>query len=465
MITTVRRRLLNSQFFILHLFLVACSPSPAPTLTPALPPPPPEVSTIVVPVSSSLKPLLPQLEANIPKSMSKIDAYELDPQKRFGLKYQVVRDPITLMMVGSGLHATTTVHYALEGCARAGTKMWPCISCGFGEPMRDAIIALHSHFDWDQNWRLRSKTTAQPVEFPNKCGVTILSINISDWKLGPMVNGQLRELVKTIDGNTPKLSNIRPMAQQMWTTLQTPVELGPRTWLVLEPVDVALGPIHGSGLDVESTFVMRTRTRVIIGEKPVIAAKPLPPLRTADENSASGIRVPFDLELSYAEASRLLSEQFAGKKFGDLTIESLKLSPSKKEGRISIEAMVAMKHYHGPVTLDGIARFEPSSTSLAITDVDYTLSPKHKSPFLRLADRVSHDALRARLRDNARWTVTKELGGIRGEIDRGMTRQLAPGATMRGHITSIEPVSVIAGPEGIGIRVIAVGDATVTLTP
>jgi hypothetical protein len=448
------------------LFIASCSAAPPPAiLTPAPTPPPPEVSTIVVPITSSLKPLLPQLEANIPKTVARLDAYELDPQQRFGMKYRVVREPITLNMVGAGLHATTTVHYALEGCARAGSKMWPCISCGFGEPMRDANIALHSHFDWDQNWRLRSKTTAQPVDFPNKCGVTILNINISDWKLAPIVNGQLRELVKTIDGNTPKLSNIRPLAQQMWTTLQSPVELAPRTWLVLEPLDVALGPIRGSGLDVTSTFAMRTRTRVVIGDKPVIAAKPLPALRTIPENAASGMRVPFDLELSYAEASRLMNEQFAGKRFADLTIESLKLMPSKQEGRIAIEATIAMKRYHGPVILEGIPQFDNATTSLIINDLDYELHPKHKSPFLRIADRVSHDTLRARLRENARWNVTKEVSGIRAEIDRGMTRQLAPGATMRGHITSIEPVSVIATSSGITMRVIAVGDATVALTP
>src|SRR3954454_14163720 len=100
------------------LVLLACSPPPSAVLTPSQPPPPPEISTIVIPITSSLKPLLPQLEANIPKSMQKLEAYEMDPQNRFGLKYKVTREPVTLNMVGSGLHATTTVHYALEGCAR-----------------------------------------------------------------------------------------------------------------------------------------------------------------------------------------------------------------------------------------------------------------------------------------------------------------------------------------------------------
>src|SRR6185369_15251241 len=174
------------------------------------------------------------------------------------------------------------------------------------------------------------------------------------------------------------------------------------------------------GLDVTSTFAMRTRTRVVIGDKPVIAAKPLPPLRTIAENAASGMRVPFDLELSYDEASRLMNEQFAGKRFADFTIESLKLMPSKQEGRIAIETTIAMKRYHGPVILEGIPQFDNATSSLTINDLDYELHPKHKSPFLRIADRVSHDTLRARLRENARWSVANEVNGIRAEIDRGM---------------------------------------------
>ena len=85
---------------------------------PTAPPPPAELSTIVIPIRTSLAPLLPQLEAQVPKSLEKLDAYELDPQKQFGMKYRVVRDPIALNVIGSGIHAMTTVHYSLEGCRR-----------------------------------------------------------------------------------------------------------------------------------------------------------------------------------------------------------------------------------------------------------------------------------------------------------------------------------------------------------
>src|SRR5213592_1513424 len=137
-----------------------------------------DLSTIVVPIHASLAPLLPALESQVPKTQMKLDGYEMDPQQRFGMKYRVQRDKIALNMAGTGLHATTTIRYAMEGCRRTvkpivGTvTMWPCVSCGFGEPMREAFIAIDSQLSWDATWRLQSRTKARPAEFPNGCRVT-----------------------------------------------------------------------------------------------------------------------------------------------------------------------------------------------------------------------------------------------------------------------------------------------------
>src|ERR1041385_6725874 len=77
-----------------------------------------ELSTIVVPIHASLAPLVPALESQVPKVQAKLDAYEMDPRNEFGMKCRVERGAIALQMIGTGLHATTTVHYALEGCRR-----------------------------------------------------------------------------------------------------------------------------------------------------------------------------------------------------------------------------------------------------------------------------------------------------------------------------------------------------------
>jgi hypothetical protein len=447
----------------------------AATLPPA-PPPPAELSTIVIPIRTSLAPLLPQLEAQVPKSIEKLDAYELDPQKQFGMKYRVVRDPIALNVIGSGIHAMTTVHYSLEGCRRTQKPfgqeivMWPCISCGFGEPMRDAWISLSSHLDWDANWRLRSTTRAQPVDFSSKrCQVTFANIDITDWRIAPIVNDQLRQAVKTIDANTPKLTNIRPIAEQVWSSLQAPVLIAPRTWLVMDPADVALGPITGSGLSLTSVLTLRARTRVVVGERPPVTPRPLPALRVAQEGNG-GIRVPFDVEVPYEEATRLMMENFANRTYEGVAVRSIRLGASPAaNGRVSIEIDVNyhasfLKHYSGLVFLEATPVFDPATRTLTLTNLEYSLDPHRRNPFLRIADRVAHDQLRATLANAAHWSVAPQIDALRDEIARAVTRPLASGVVMRGRVEAIEPGAVVLDPKGIVLHVLATGSAEVEIS-
>jgi len=432
-----------------------------------------ELSTIIVPIRASLAPLLPVLEAQVPKKQAKLDAYELDPQKKFGMKYRVERDPIALNMIGTGLHATTTVHYAMEGCRRTVKPfinqevMWPCVSCGFGEPMRDAYIAIDSTLSWDANWRLQSRTRARPAEFPNGCRVTFAAVNIADWKIAPLVNQQLQQLTKTIDANTPRLTDVRPRAAQVWSSLQAPQEIAPRTWLVMEPAEVAMAPLTGSGLNISSAVILRARTRVVVGDRPIVAAKPLPPLRTMQSTAAGGMRVPFGVELPYAEASRLLTASYGRRKYQDITVDAIRLAPGTN-GKLAVEVDVdyrasVLRKYRGPVLLEGTPVFDPATRTIALKDLDYALDPKRRSLFLRMADHFAHDNLRARLAEGARWSVAPQIAAIRGEIAKAIVRPLAPGVFLRGRVDDVTPVAIGLHPEGIAIDVVATGSAEVEL--
>ncbi len=380
-------------------------------------------------------------------------------------------------MAGTGLHATVTVRYQLEGCRRtskafsAETTMWPCVSCGFGEPMREAFIAIDSHLEWDASWRLRSKTTARPVEFPNRCTVTFANIDISDWKLGPLVNEQLHELTKTIDANTPKVTNLKPNADQIWTALQTPLEVAPKTWLVLEPVDLAVAPLTGSGLRVQSVLTLHARTRLVVGDKPAIPPARLPPLRVEPPNGG-GMRVPFAIELPYAEATRILTEQFGAKKYkvagAELSLENVTLSPAP-DGRLLITAAIdfhggRLKKYHGLVYLEGTPQFDAATKKMTLANVDYAIDPKRHNPFVRTADRLAHDSVRKAIADSASWSIAGELERIRGEIDKAITRPLARNIALRGKVDSIEPQDILLGSDRIVIRALATGSAEVEAT-
>jgi hypothetical protein len=420
-----------------------------------------EPSTIVVPIRASLAPLVPEIEARVPKTFA-----DTARERGIDVRYEVARAPIRLQMIGGGLHASTTMKYALEACR----GRFPCISCGFGEARRVADIKLHSKLEWDPAWRIRSTTRPLPVHYAKPCEVTWLGIDITRRFVAPVVEDQLRETARIIDRNTPAHTNIRAQAEQIWTALQTPVELAPRTWLVLEPNDLALTPISGSGSMVTSTLLLRAQTRVIVGEKPVLTRRPLPALKTGAAQTGL-VRVPFDLELPYAEASRLATRDFAGKTYKvngkSLSVESIRLAPAAN-GHVLIEAMIdyrggALRNYRGLVYLEGTPRFDPATKSIIVPDLEFSLDPKRRGFFRRIVERAAHDSIRQRLRESARFDLAPRLAELRAEVTRALTRQLAKGVNLRGTADAIEPAAVTPLPNVISLHVIATGRAEVSL--
>ena len=422
----------------------------------------PETSTITIPIRTDLGPIGAEIEKRVDSTFS-----GKTTERGIDVRYDVARDPIRLRMIGAGLHSSTSIKYAMEACR----GRFPCVSCGFGEPRRIADITLHTALSWDPAWRLRSATRLLPVSYAKPCEVTWLGIDITRRFVAPVVEEQLGMAARIIDRNVPAMTNIRPQAEQIWTALQTPYELAPRTWLVLEPTDVALSPITGANTTVTTTLALRALTRVVVGEKPAATRKPLPALKSGAAGAPPSVRVPFDLELPYDEASALATRDYAGRTYRvngkPLTLQSIRISPAPNN-RILVEAMIdyrggVLRNYKGVVFLEGTPRFDAATQAVVVPDLDYSLDPKRRGFFARIVERAAHDSIRARLRDSARFLLAPRVAEVRAELTRALNRPLAPGVHLRGRADAIEPQSVTPRADLIAVRVVARGVAEITI--
>jgi len=425
--------------------------------------PPPETSTITVPIRTDLAPISAEIEKRVESTFS-----GKTRERGIDIRYDVGRDPIRLRMIGAGLHSSTTVKYAMEACR----GRFPCISCGFGESRRLADVTLHTALTWDAAWRLRSATKLLPVSYAKPCEVTWLDIDITKRFVAPVVEKQLGEAARIIDRNVPALTNIRPQAEQIWSALQTPYELAPRTWLVLEPTDVSLSPIRGSNTTVTTTLALRALTRVVVGEKPPAAQKPLPALKSAPAGGPAFMRIPFDLELPWEEASRLATRDYAGRTYRvdgkTLHLETIRVAPAAN-GKLLVEARIdyrggRLRSYRGLIFLEGTPKFDAATQTVVVPDLEYSLDPKRRGLFARIAERAAHDSIRSRLRDSARFALGPKVAEVRSELTRALNRPLGRGALLRGRADAIEPQSVTPRAEGIAVRVFATGVAEIVIT-
>ena len=423
---------------------------------------PPETSTLTVPIRTDLRPIASEIEKRVDATFS-----GKTKERGIDIRYDVGRDPIRLRMIGAGLHSFTTIKYAMEACR----GRFPCISCGFGESRRIADVTLHSAFTWDPAWRLRSTTRLLPVTYAKPCEVTWLGIDITKRFVAPVVEDQLGQAAKIIDRNVPALSSIRPQAEQIWTALQTPYELAPRTWLVMEPADVALSPITGKDSIVTTTLSLRAVTRVVVGEKPATTRKPLPPLKSVPSTGPAYVRVPFDLELPYDEASRLATRDYANRTYKvegrELTLSSIRIAPAPNN-RVLVEAMIdyrggRLRNYKGPIYLEGTPRFDPATQTIVVPDLDYSLDPKRRGLFARILERAAHESIRTRLRESAKFPLATRVAEVRAELTRALTRPLGNGVHLHGRADAIEPQSVTPRADVIAVRVVARGVAEITI--
>jgi hypothetical protein len=428
-------------------------------MTAAPPPPAAPVSVITVPIRASLAPIAAAIEKGIETRFAGKGS-----ERGIDVRYEVARDPLQLKMIGAGLHTSTTVKYAMEACR----GRFPCVSCGFNEARRVADITLQTKLDWDPAWRLRSATRLLPVHYAKPCEVTWLDIDITRRFVAPVVEQQLQQAARIIDEQTPKQTNIRPRAQQIWDSLQQPVELGERTWLVLEPNDLALSPISGSGANITSTLTLHAKTRVVVGEKPADGRKPLPALRVANA-VPDVLRVPVDVEVAYDDLSRIITRNYANKtiQVGDkpLKIESVRFMPGSG-GRVLIEAQIdyrggGLKNYRGKIHLQGTPAFR--TTQIEFPDLDYTLDRRDRGFFAGLLERAAHESIREKIRNAVRFDLRPRLDEARAEITQALNRKLAEGVVMRGRAETIEPQSITAGATAITVRVLATGSAELDL--
>jgi hypothetical protein len=210
----------------------------------------------------------------------------------------------------------------------------------------------------------------------------------------------------------------------------------------------------------------------VFGEKPIVARKPLPPLRSGAAGSQpAGIRVPFDLELPYDDATQFISKEVAGKTFKidgkPLTIDRVRLAPATN-GKVLIEASIdyrggGLRNYNGLIFLEGTPRFDVATSMIVIPDLDYSLVPGRRRFLARIAERAAHESVRNRLRTTARFPLGPRIETMRDEITRALSRQLVPGVALRGRADALQPIAVTPLAHVLLIRMLAVGSAEVKI--
>jgi hypothetical protein len=439
--------------------------APPPRLTadtdtlPSLP-----TSTLDIPLTYDLSPVVRALENAVPKRFGSIEErHSVNGQPRMHVAFEATRDPFQVSLTGQTAHLTAVIHYAGKGWYKAPVVPEVSGSCGIGGERPRLRIEVTSPLAITPDWRLKGKTRIGQIEPASqanrdKCRVTVFNINVTD-RVVDATRGILEGRRSMVDRKIASL-DIRKRFEEWWHLLQRPIPLTDSVWLQINPSAVRMGTTVGVKRTLVTALGFSASPRVVTGSQPPTVETPLPQLYPAAVGD--GLHILLEGVLDYSLASDLLKKQLAGKiiegKGQTLVVKDVRLF-GIGGGKLALEVDFRGT-VSGRIYFIGTPRYNPNTKELFVPDLDYDAGSANL--LVSGFEWLKHDDVRDYFRGHAQWPVGDIVAKGGEQLAKGLNRDLAPGVRLTADVKGVQALSVHAQRSAIRLR--ARADAYARLT-
>ena len=233
------------------------------------------VSFIDIPLRLSLEPLISAADKLLPHQAGNWRSWK--DWHGIPSQYRGWRGPLSITASGNVLLVQAHIRYWIRAQKKLLGVVNATASCGIDEAPRQAVIGMQVLLEWGPDWTLRPRFRLLPTRFLDRCEMTIANIDVTsvvETEFRKQMQDSLRAALKTL---APGLNEIQRQAQQTWSLLQEPVELGQDSWLVLRPASIALSRIAGRGKTLDAQLAVTLQPVLVSGPEPAGEPLPLPP--------------------------------------------------------------------------------------------------------------------------------------------------------------------------------------------
>jgi len=421
---------------------------------------------------------LQALESEVPHTFDTGGQFRMLGVTPVGVRYTVQRAPFRFTADGSRIVAETTLEIAAEACVGTpgglpipllGGVCQPVASCGINEARRRVVIRTETTLGLSPDWHVTSETRPGAVRFLDRCELTAFRVDVSNIA-SQFVTEQVATATRQMDARIASRGDLRPRAEQFWFSLQTAIDLGEGFWLQLAPEAVFAAPFTVSTTRVETRVGIVAHPQVSAGTPRPSVPQPLPPLQPAPTDGSAGdgaFRMSFDAEVDFAEVTRLVASEFQGRTMQlsghDVLVRGVRTRGSGQALLIEMDVTFTDPPFGnttGTVYLAGLPAYDAASGNLVVRELDYTLDTR--STLLRMGEWFLRGSLREDVQRRAVFPMRARIDRLRAQAQAALSRELAPGTSLRGEITGVRPQQAYVTEHGVLLRVDVEGTASVT---
>ncbi|MEM9981300.1 MAG: DUF4403 family protein, partial [Bacteroidota bacterium] len=307
-------------------------------------------------------------------------------------------------------------------------KIWTNLKAGSGllslNETADFSLNLQfaTRFSVTKDWRVIAKTSPNGFKWTKKPKISLGGFDIPlDDILGDVIDKQQASLSKILDKEIGKYLEIRSYAEEAWASAYTLFELSEeyKTWLAIEPVDIAMTPIKSNKKYIETQIGITTYTETFIGEKPA-TKKPadLPSLRLR-KTLPDDFVVNLTASVSHQYATEMLRKTFVGESYSfkegkyNITLTDLEIFGSNEQLAVKVGMTGSL---NGIVYLRGQPYFDKESQMVGLREVDFDL--KTKNVLAKAAGWLMHQKFNKTIQENFQIPIKAEIDEASKQINQ-----------------------------------------------
>jgi Domain of unknown function (DUF4403) len=411
------------------------------------------VSFIDIPLRLSLEPLIIAADKILPYQagnwLTWKDWHGIPSQYRGWL------GPLSITASGDVLLVQAHIRYWIRAQKKLLGLVNATASCGIDEAPRQAVIGMQVLLQWGPDWTLRPMFRILPTRFLDRCEMTIANMDVTsvvETEFRKQMQNSLRAALKTL---APGLNAMQRQAQQTWSLLQEPVDLGQGNWLVLRPTSVALSRIAGRGNHLEARLALALQPLMVSGSEPTGKLMPLPPLGQYHPRSG-GLDLRLGVNLDFPTLSQRLSDTLAGKSLvirgRKVGIKNLELTGSGQEIRARLDLIGDLA---GTAELQAKVAYDAQSQKVELQDLTFDYEAEDST--MGMLAEAFHEPIRQALEDAANQSLSQHLV-LLGERLGALLKKITPaGVGLDLSALQLRSVQIFIEKQGIRLDGTATG--------
>lgn len=372
-------------------------------------------------------------------------------------QYRAWRGPLSITASGNTLLVQAHIRYWIRAKKKLLGAFTLKASCGLNEAPRQAVVAMQVLLEWGADWTLRPRFRILPTRFLDRCGMTVANIDVTpivETEFRKQMQDSLRAALKIL---APGVNAIRHQAQETWSLLQDPVELGQGNWLLLRPASVALSGIDGGEKYLDAHLALTLQPVRVTGTEPASKPAPLPPLGRYYPRSP-GLKLHLAIDLDFPTLNQQLSDDLSGVSFvisgRKVGIEKLDLGGGGKQFAARMELTGELA---GTAELRARMVFDAQQQQIALQDLVFDYDAE--DPTLGILAEAFQEPVRHTLEDMANQLLARYLGLFRERLGAILKKATPVGVVLDLSTLRLSGVQILIEQQSIRLNGAASGSA------